>query len=201
MNLPNQTSVTINGHTYSVRQSGNSVLVSFTNIPSDVEEFTKVYRDLLGKSEYTVPALIPMAMEIYARNPQEGETCIATFCSFTAKSEMLRIIKDKFSHPNDPYCQRYLPAALLQGANNKNAYTPNRPYTVCIEHAVARKDEESDMYNGTFYQLQIRAEGWDTQERGVQVFKQFDAELYQVNGCPATYTSCKPIRGTWPGLE
>ncbi|MBR5715998.1 MAG: hypothetical protein IKX59_05380 [Bacteroidales bacterium] len=57
------------------------------------------------------------------------------------------------------------------------------------------------MYNGTFYQLQTRAEGWDTQERGVQVFKQFDGELYRVNSCPATYTSCKPIRGTWPGLE
>lgn len=199
MNQVINASVTVNGHTYSVRKNDNSVLVSFSNIPTDSEEFKKVYQDLLGKSEYTVPALIPMALEIYARNPQEGEKCIATFCTFTAKAEMIRIIKDKFRNTDDPYCQRYLPAALLQGASNKNAYTPNTPYTVCIEHSV-NKDQESDMYNGVFYFLQIIAEGWDTHQRGVQVFKAFDKELYQVSGCPATYTGCKPIRSTWPGL-
>ena len=197
--LNNQGSITVNGHVYTVSKSGESVLVSFTNIPSDAKEFEQVYRDLLGKNEYTVPALIPMAMEIYARNQQEGEKCITAFCTFTAKAEMIRIIKDKFSHLDDPYCQRYLPAALLQGASNKNAYTPNTPYTVCIEHSV-NKDQESEMYNGTYYFLQIIADGWDTHQRGVQVFRPFDKELFQVSSCPATYTQCKPIRGTWPGL-
>ncbi len=193
-------SITVNGHTYSVRRSGSSVLVSFSNIPSDVAEFTQVYQDLLGKSEYTVPALIPMALEIYARNAQEGEKCIEVFCNYAAKQEMKRTLKDKFGRPNDSYCQRYLPAALLQGASNLNAYTPSTPYTVCIEHT-NKADEESDMYSGTFYNLMILADGWDTRERNVQVFKPFDKELYLINGCPATYMQCKPIRGTWPGLK
>ena len=105
MDLNNQGSITVNGHKYTVSKSGESVLVSFTNIPSDAKEFEQVYRELLGRNEYTVPALIPMAMEIYARNQQEGEKCITVLCTFTAKAEMIRIIKDKFSHPDDPYCQ------------------------------------------------------------------------------------------------
>ncbi len=196
----NVDSLSVNGHTYSVRKSGESVLVSFSNIPADAEEFIKVYNDLLGKSELTIPALIPMAIEIYARNKQEGEKCLEACCNFAAKQEMKRILSDKFSRPNDPYCQRYLPAALLQGANNKNAYTPNTPYTVCIEHG-SEKDEESEMFNGKFYNLVIISEGWDSTKRGVQVFKPFDKDLFLINGCPSTYTSCKPIRGTWPGLK
>ena len=196
----NPESIIVNGHNYSVKKEEKSVLVSFTTFPSNSREFKQVYQDLLGKNEYTVPALIPMALEIFARNQQEGEKCIETFCSFTAKSEMIHILKDKFGHPNDPYCQRYLPAALLQGASNKNAYVPNRPYTVRIEHATT-EDEESEMYNGKFYYLMIITEGWDSQQRGVQVLKQNDKELFFVNGCPATYTNCKPFHGTWAGLE
>ena len=47
----------------------------------------------------------------------------------------------------------------------------------------------------------IITEGWDSQQRGVQVLKQNDKELFFVNGCPATYTNCKPFHGTWAGLE
>jgi hypothetical protein len=191
--------ISINGHNYTVRKDEDAVLVSFTNIPSDAEELKQVYRNLLGKSEYTVPALIPMAMEIYARDRQEGEKCFAAFCSSLAVSEILRILKEKFGRPNDSYCQRYLPAALLQGASNMNAYTPNTPYTVRIEHA-ANEDTESAMYNGKHFFLVIIADGWDTRQRGVQVLKTYDNDLYVVNGCPATYTMCKPIRGEWPGL-
>ena len=191
--------ISINGHNYTVRKDEDAVLVSFTNIPSDAEELKLVYRNLLGKSEYTVPALIPMAMEIYARDRQEGERCFAAFCSSLAVSEILRILKEKFGRPNDSYCQRYLPAALLQGASNMNAYTPNTPYTVRIEHA-ANEDSESAMYNGKYFFLVIIADGWDTRQRGVQVLKTYDNDFYVVNGCPATYTMCKPIRGEWPGL-
>ena len=173
----------INGHNYTVRKDEDAVLVSFTNIPSDAEELKQVYRNLLGKSEYTVPALIPMAMEIYARDRQEGEKCFAAFCSSLAVSEILRILKEKFGRPNDSYCQRYLPAALLQGASNMNAYTPNTPYTVRIEHA-ANADTESAMYNGKYFFLVIIADGWDTRQRGVQVLKTYDNDFYVVNGCP-----------------
>lgn len=196
----NTGSLTVNGHTYAVKKSGKSVLVSFTNVPSDAEEFAHIYNKLLGKSEYTVPALIPMAMEIYARNRQDGEKCIETFCNYAAKQEMKRTLMDKFGRQDSSYGQRYLPAALLQGANNRNAYAPDCPYTVCIEHT-PKEDEESDMYNGTFYNLVIVADGWDSRERNVQVFKPFDKEMFLVNGCPATYMQCKPIRGTWGGLR
>ena len=198
---PQHASLTIGGHTYTFRKtSDTTALVTFTHVPASVGEFRQLYTDLLGKSEYAVPALIPMAMEVYARNQQEGEQCIATFCTFAARGEMTRILKDKFSRPSDPYCQRYLPAALLQGATPQNAYTPSRPYTVSIGHA-ANQDEDSGMYNARYHYLHILGAGWDTQQRGVQVVRADGADLFQVNGCPATYTSCKPIRGTWPGLE
>jgi len=198
---PNVTdgTLTVNGHSYSVKKSGRSVYVTFTNIPSDFDEFSQVYHGLLGKNEYSAVAMIPMAIEMYARNEEEGNRCLELLCTFACKSEMSRRLKEKFGHPGDSYCQRYLPAALLQGANNKNAYTPTSPYTVCVENG-GTADEESEMYNGTFYNRVILGDGWDMNKRAVQLFRQYDKDVYQISGCAATYMSCKPIRGSWPGL-
>ncbi|MBQ9230978.1 MAG: hypothetical protein IJ190_07320 [Prevotella sp.] len=47
--------------------------VVFTNVPSDYEEFEAVYRKFLGKSAQGTAAMIPMVMEIYARNARISE--------------------------------------------------------------------------------------------------------------------------------
>lgn len=62
-----------------------------------------------------------MAMEIYARHPETGEKCFRLLCKDESVANgILRILKTKFptskKMETDPYCQRYLPAALLAGA-------------------------------------------------------------------------------------
>ena len=49
-------------------------------------------------------------------------------------------LKDKFGS-DDSYGQRYLPAAVLEGATAANGYTPNKPYTVTMEASVNKHQE------------------------------------------------------------
>ena len=79
-----ETSFTENGHTYT--QKGTLTIkiynpaatgkVTITNIPSNYEEFEKVYTEFLGKTPYGTAAMMPMAMAIYGRDKAEGEKCI-----------------------------------------------------------------------------------------------------------------------------
>lgn len=180
--------------------------VTFTNIPSGYTEFEAVYTNLLGKTPQGAAAMIPMAFEIYARNADTGERCLNLLCNSSATVDgIIRILKTKlipseYSPENDQYIQRYMPAALLKGAINTNAYTPDDPYTVEM-CASPNGVQDAPLTGGTVYYTYILAKGWDTEQRSVEIFQPYNSNLYQVFNCPATYTQCKNIIGTWQGLK
>lgn len=182
--------------------------VEFTNISSGYTEFKAVYEGLLGKSVQGTVAMIPMAEEIYARDFTTGEKCFKLLCNGDATvKEITRILKtkivlSKYSDENDAYIQRYLPAALLQGATYTNAYAPDEPYTVAMCSHVTKPQKMEIMADGTVYYVYVLTSGgWDTFQRGMEIFQNWDGGLYKVFNCPNAYVQCRNIRGTWAGLK
>lgn len=180
--------------------------VTFSNIPSGLTEFTAVYEKLLGKSIAGTAAMIPMAMEIYARKPETGRACFDLLCNSSATVDgIVRILKDRFipteySPEDDQYIQRFIPAALLKGATPANAYTPSTPYTVEMTMS-PNGVQDAQLTGGTVTYIYILANGWDTFQRGVEIFLPYNGTQYKVFNCPSCYTQCKPIQGTWGGLK
>lgn len=189
---------TYGDHSYEVK----NMSVVFTNIPTDYEEFEAVYKNLLGKSVPGTAAMIPMVMEIYARDAEVGKRCIELLCGKHNTSTMIRSLQSKFrmtsANSDDPYIQRYLPAALLKGANAKNGYTPDYPYTVVTKASVNKPQEVTDGLDTFLY---IMSDGWDTTQRQVEIFLEDGASLYTVYNCPSCYTQCKNIKGQFAGLK
>ena len=180
--------------------------VTFSNVPSGYAEFEAVYNGLLGKSVAGAAAMIPMAIELYARDAEVGERCLELLCNSDATvSNITRILDTKlvpsqYAPENDSYIQRYMAAALLKGAVNTNAYTPERPYTVEMTMS-PNGVREAPLMGGDVTYIYILAQGWDTFQRGVDVFLPYDTKYYKVANCSSCYVQCKNIRGTWPGLE
>lgn len=181
--------------------------VTFTHIPSGYTEFQAVYEGLLGKSLQGVMAMVPMAMEIYARHPETGEKCFRLLCKDESVANgILRILKTKFptstKMETDPYCQRYLPAALLAGADYRNDYAPEEPYAVDCGAAATHPQETKYAPYGTVFYTYIFADGWESNARDVDVFLPLDGELYKIQGCAACYSQCRTIlKGPWKGLK
>ena len=180
--------------------------VMFSNVPSGYTEFETVYNNFLGEHEFGAAAMIPMAFEIYARNNATGERCLNLLCNAsTTVSEIVRILKTKlvpspYAPENDQYIQRYLPADLLDGAVNTNAYKPIEPYTVQMCRS-ANAPQDAPLTGGKVYYLYILAHGWDSFQRAADIFQAYNSDMYKVFNCPATYTHCKNIIGTWEGLK
>ena len=181
--------------------------VTFTSNPEGYNEFSTVYREFLGKSIMGAAAMIPMAFEIYARNNAVGEQCLNLLCWPSAVPDIIRELKQKFvpsqySPENDPYIQRYLPAAVMKGAANTNAYKPNEPYT--IEMCTSPNGiQDAPLTGGTdYYTFVLAPGGWDTFQRSVEIFQAYgEQNYYKVFNCPALYIQCKTIQGTWAGLK
>ena len=180
--------------------------VSFTNFPASYSEFEAVYKGLLGKSIAGTAAMIPMAIELYARDADAGGRCFSLLCNGPATVDgILRILKTKlvpsqYAPDNDPYIQRYMAAALLKGAVNTNAYTPDTPYTVEMTMS-PNGVKDAPMTGGEVTYIYILAHGWDTYQRSVEIMQPYDSDYYKVFNCPSCYTQCKIIRGDWPGLK
>ena len=180
--------------------------VTFTHVPSGYTEFEVVYNGLLGKSIQGTAAMIPMALEIYARDASTGERCLRLLCNSASTVDgIIRILKTKlvpseYSPENDQYIQRYMPAALLKGATNTNAYRPDEPYTVEMCSS-PNGIQDAPVTGGTVYYTYILAQGWDTFQRGVDIIQAYNSDTYKVFNCPATYAQCKNIVGTWGGLK
>ena len=180
--------------------------VTFTNIPAGYKEFEAVYKGLLGKSIAGTAAMIPMAIELYARDADVGERCFNLLCNSDATvSGIIRILKTKLvpsehAPANESYIQRYMAAALLKGAVSSNAYTPDEPYTVEMTMS-PNGVQDAPLTGGEVTYLYILANGWDTFQRGVEVIQPYDSDYYKVFNCPSCYVQCKPIRGTWAGLK
>lgn len=212
----NGNTLTYGDHTYTVEGEINfndnytgyrgtpTASVSFTNFPSGYAEFEAVYNGLLGKSVQGTAAMIPMAIELYARDAAVGERCFNLLCnSSSTVSGIIRILKTKlvpsqYAGDNDPYIQRYMAAALLKGAMASNAYTPDQPYTV--EMCCSANKPQNSSY-GMVYYIYILAKGWDTEQRQVEVLQPSGSDLYKVFNCPSCYVQCKNIVGTWGGLK
>ena len=212
--------LTYGSHSYSVegdldatgmtgRYDTPTASVSFTNIPSGYNEFKAVYNGLLGNSIQGTAAMIPMAIEIYARNSYTGERCLKLLChDESTVKEILSVLKERFKineygGENDPYIQRYLPAALLKGATPKNAYRPSEPYMVEMCPSVNKPQSISSGIDNFVY---ILCKGWDTggynyAQRQVEIIQPKGGGLYKVFSCPSTYVQCKEIVGTWKGLK
>ena len=182
--------------------------VTFTNIPSGFTEFKAVYDNLLGNSPQGVAAMVPMAIEIYARDANVGEQCFNAICNGSATvAGIVRILKTKFNYSqyspeNDPYVQRYLPAALLDGATYTNGYKPNEPYTVQM-CANPNGIQDAPLTGGTVYYTYILTSGgWDTFQRSVEIFQPYGSNKYQLFNCPACYSQCRNLQnGPWQGLK
>ena len=148
--------------------------------------------------------MIPMAIELYARDAAVGERCFNLLCnSSSTVSNITRILKTKLvpsqhAPANDPYIQRYMAAALLKGAKADNAYSPDMPYTV---EMAASPNGVHNVTGGTDTFIYIIAHGWDTFQRGVEIFKADGSDMYKVYNCPSCYTQCKNIKGEWAGLQ
>jgi len=181
-------------------------VVTFTNVPADYNEFEALYKEFLGKTPHGTAAMMTMAMEIYGRDREEGLRCIQLINWPTNVNSVVSILKDRFSTSkyapaNDPYTQRYIPAAVLKGAKPENGYTPVEPYTVEMKASVNQHQGMQFMGSGCVMYIYVMGDGWDTHQRSVEIIKQPDNELHQVFNCPSLYTQCKQIRGQWPGLK
>lgn len=191
------------------RRDTPTAWVTFTNIPSGYAEFKDIYNGLLGKSIQGTAAMIPMAIEIYARDAATGEECFKLLCNSQSTVDgILRILKDRFtpreeSGADDSYVQRYMAAALLKDATPQNAYTPSEPYTV---EMCASANKPQKVTGGTNTFVYILCKGWDTDiyeyaQRQVEIFQANGSNLYKVYNCPSTYTHCQDIIGDWIGLK
>lgn len=205
---------TYKGHTYTQRGTltadrydrNASGVVTFTNVPSTYEEFESLYTKFLGKTPHGTAAMMVMAMEIYGRNREVGKRCIELINYPSNVSSVIPRLNDKygrsqFAPANDSYHQRYLPAAVLKGATPKNGYTPQQPYTVEMKASVNKHQELQIVGSGLVMYLYVMGKGWDTEQRQVEIIRQPNQPLYKVFNCPALYTQCKPIQGSWSGLK
>ncbi|MBP5364562.1 MAG: hypothetical protein J6Y82_01385 [Bacteroidales bacterium] len=198
-------------HTYMVRGDfgKQSITTSdfneviFSNIPSDYTEFETVYREYLGKHINGTAAMMIMAMEMYGRDKTVGERCIRLVCSPNNVSPAMSILRDRYAD-YDGYSQRYIAAALIDGAVRTNSYTPNEPYTVRCQGSPNGIKQLTFPKYGTIYYIYVLGGGWDTHQRACDIVMFEDDEetgLYKVNNCPAFYTQCQPIKGSWNGLK
>jgi hypothetical protein len=205
---------TYGGHTYTQKGTLTAKhydkkatgVVTFTNVPSDYEEFETVYKQFLGKTPHGTAAMMVMAMEIYGRDREVGKQCIELINYPSNVNSVISRLKDKYgtsayAPENDSYNQRYLPAAVLKGATPQNGYRPQRPYTVEMKASVNKHQDLQFSGEGRVVYLYIMGDGWDTHQRSVEIILQPDKKLHQVFNCPSLYTQCKAIRGEWKGLK
>ena len=212
-NLQNNKEMTFNygQHTYTMRGTLSiesydqqaTGEVTFTHVPADFAEFEAVYKQFLGKTPHGTAAMMPMAMELYGRDRALGLQCLELICYPSNVRSVTSILDTKYkassqSPDNDPYIQRYLPAAVLKGATPDNAYSP---YTVEMRASVNSHKQMQFMGSGTVMYIYVMGKGWDTEKRQVEIVQEPGSELHQVFNCPSLYTQCKNIKGKWQGLK
>ena len=215
-NLQNNKEMTFNygQHTYTMRGTLSiesydqqaTGEVTFTHVPADFAEFEAVYKQFLGKTPHGTAAMMPMAMELYGRDRALGLQCLELICYPSNVRSVTSILDTKYkassqSPDNDPYIQRYLPAAVLKGATPDNAYSPQEPYTVEMRASVNSHKQMQFMGSGTVMYIYVMGKGWDTEKRQVEIVQEPGSELHQVFNCPSLYTQCKNIKGKWQGLK
>ena len=194
---------TLTAKQYDRRAKG---VVTFTNVPSDYEEFETLYTQFFGKTPHGTAAMMVMAMEIYGRDRKVGRQCIELINYPSNVNSVISILNDKYGSSqyapaNDSYHQRYLPAAVLKGATPQNGYRPQEPYTVEMKASVNKHQELQIVGSGRVMYIYMMGKGWDTEQRSVEIIRQPNQPLYKIFNCPSLYTQCKTIQGSWEGLK
>ena len=187
--------------------------VTFSRFPADMDEFRQV-RDFLAREPQGAAALMVMAMELYHRDKEMGLEAVKMINTSSNYNSVISRLRDILGN-DESYARPYLPAtikncgltddllpaALPVGATAKNAYSPTEPYRVKVRVNPVTQYQESELLDGTVIYLQIDGAGWDTNWRGIEVVKPDGEEYYLVSNCPALYTQCKKIKGTYQGLK
>jgi D-methionine transport system substrate-binding protein len=189
--------------------AGGKAKVTFTNVPSDMQEYQTVYEQFLGKTGHGVAAMLPMAFEMWGRNHDMGKEALQLITCETCYKEIMRQLpahmeRSEYSPADDPYVQRCLPAAVLEGANKENGYNPTEPYTVNMTVGQkAQWGQESEILQSYVYQLYIiSGNAWNTTQRSVTVMQPWrGTKLFKVNGCPSLYVNIFVPRQDWNGLK
>lgn len=150
--------------------------------------------------------MMVMAMEIYGRDRAMGKECIKLINYPSNVNSVIPRLNDKYgtsayAPENDSYNQRYLPAAVLKGATPENGYRPQEPYTIEMKASVNQHQELQITGPGRVMYIYMMGKGWDTEQRSVEIIRQPKQPLYKIFNCPALYTQCKTIHGTWQGLK
>ena len=174
--------------------------MTFDSFPANIQEFEKV-RALIGHEPQGAVALQVMAFELFRRNASDGTKALELNNTSTNNTSCLRQLKEIMSTKDTYYARPYIAAALLKGATPENAYVPSEPYQLEVRVNPVSKYQDSEFLGGTVIYLQIDSKGWDTNWRGVEVVKPDGDDYYVVSNCPAIYTQCKKIKGTWNGLK
>jgi hypothetical protein len=179
--------------------------VTFAQVPADYQEFETLYREFLGKTPHGTLAMMPMAMELFARDEKLGEACIRLICLPSDVSSVVSTLKTRYSEsdqaPGGSNMLRYLPAASLVGATPDNGYLPDEPYTLEMFASSSKHQDMQFMGNGRIIYVYLKSTAWDNEQRTVELVKQPDDSLHQVFNATSLYSPCKPITGNWKGLK
>ena len=178
---------------------GQTSTVTFARFPASLAEWQQA-QSVLGSEPQGAVALQVMAFELFRRDPAAGRQALEknnTSTNFNSTVERLQQLMDA---KDTYYARPYIAAALLKGATPDNGYQPETPYRVEMRVNPATKYQESQMLHGTVISLQVNSQGWDTNWRGVEVVKPEGQTFYVVSNCPALYTQCKQVKGSWEGL-
>ena len=174
---------TLTAKEYNKKATG---VVTFTNIPSDYEEFEALYTQFLGKTPHGTAAMMVMAMEIYGRDRAMGKECIKLINYPSNVNSVIPRLNDKYG------TSAYAP---------ENGYCPQEPYTIEMKASVNQHQELQITGPGRVMYIYMMGKGWDTEQRSVEIIRQPKQPLYKIFNCPALYTQCKTIHGTWQGLK
>ena len=199
--LVNDNEYQINGKTFTCKgnfspetyQPDASGMVTFTAFPASYEEFADLYENFLGKTPEGTAAMATMAMELYFRDAAVGEKCVDLLCGGGCAAEMKRGVGEKARScaKGDSYGQRYLPAAVLKGANSDNGYLPQEPYTIELKASVNKHEKVQISDSGTCLFLYVMGDGWDSHQRSVQVFLPDGQDHYKMWSASSLYMQCK----------
>lgn len=170
--------------------------VTFARFPASLGEFETAFGKLASEPQGVV-ALQVMAFELYRHDAGAGEKALRMINTDVNCTQTLRQLKEMMNTSDAYYSRPYLAWALLKGSTPENGYTPTEPYAVQVRVNPSAKYQESEFLSGTVIYLQVQSKGWDTEMRGVEVVKPEGSSTYVVSNCPALYTQCKKVKGSW----
>jgi hypothetical protein len=165
--------------------------LSIEKIPATFEEFQALQAEM-GTTPEGCVMLQLVAMEMYRRDKNLGQQCLALNNTETNLSSVTRRLNELFRE-NDSYARPYIVSAMFKGATPANGYTPDKPYTIRLRKDPTKTDQRSQILKGVVKYIQVYSDGYDTPWRNVDVVQQKGDTYYRVSNCPAIVTQCKEV--------